>query len=69
MSNLNLKMAIIKSGKRQFQIAREAGMHPSVFSHYLNEHYPAPQEHQEAIASALGVEVDEIFQDGATEAV
>ena len=63
MRNINLKLAILKSGKKSFEVAREAGLHPSVLLHYVNEHYEAPQEHKQAIAHALKSTVSELFQD------
>jgi hypothetical protein len=63
MRNINLKLAILKCGKKSFEVTREAGLHPSVLSHYVNEHYEAPQEHKKAIARALGSTVGDLFQD------
>jgi len=61
MCNKNLRKAIFDSGKKDFQVAKEAKMHPSTLSHLVNEHYEPTAEHKENLSRALGRSAKELF--------
>lgn len=58
---LDLKVGIISSGLRSYEVARELGWSPSKISAIISEVYdPTPAE-KEAIAEVLGKSVTDIF--------
>ena len=53
-----LKQAIIRSGKTQSEVARDAGMVPARITDYLKKRYLPKNDSLLAIANALNVDVD-----------
>jgi len=63
MSNIYLRIAILQSGKKNFEIAREAKIHPTILSHLVNNHYvPTPKQKQQ-LSQVLEKRIDELFSD------
>ena len=61
--NYQLKFAIIRSGKNQIAIAREAEIQESKLSKIVNGYVQPTEEENERIASALACKVSTIFTD------
>ncbi len=61
MINFDLKFAIIKSGKNQIDIAREALIQESKLSKIVNGYIEPSKEEKERIAEALGRMKVELF--------
>ncbi len=59
--NYNLKFAILKSGKNQSDIAREAEIFESRLSKIVNGYFPPKLSEQRRIAEALGKSRSELF--------
>jgi hypothetical protein len=58
---LDLKIAIIKSGKKQKEVAAESGIHATVLSMAIGGRYNLSENEKFAIAETLGLEVKQIF--------
>jgi transcriptional regulator with XRE-family HTH domain len=56
-----LKMAIWRSGRRQWEIARSAGLSANVLSYIVQGRRAASAREQERIAGALGVPLRSLF--------
>lgn len=65
--NFKLKFAIIKSGKNQIQIAREAEIQESRLSKIVNGYLEATDDEMEKIAKALNMPKEKLFDNCATE--
>jgi len=61
MRNIKLKAAIFKSGKTSRQIAKEAGLSPSILSMATTGRYILDEEKKKAVAQVLKCEVWELF--------
>jgi lambda repressor-like predicted transcriptional regulator len=59
--NLKLKILVLKSGKSQSALCRQAGLTDTVFSRILHEWQVPREETKVRIASALGVRPQDIF--------
>jgi len=69
MCNLDLKIFILKSGKKHYEIARDLRWHPSKLSTILNEVYTPSTMEKEDLCEVLGCQVEEAFPSGRREAV
>lgn len=56
-----LSIAVIKSGLKVYEVANQAGLHPSTLSHLLNEHFPPTENHKIRIAKALNKRIEDLF--------
>jgi|TARA_B100000315_G_C14089118_1_gene368393 transcriptional regulator with XRE-family HTH domain len=61
MQNLRLKIAILESGRRGYQIANELGWHPTKVSQIVIGAYSPSLEEKKQLADALGHSVSEVF--------
>lgn len=61
MKNLKLKIAILESGKRGYQIANELGWHPTKVSQIVIGAYSPSFDEKKQLADALGYSVSEVF--------
>lgn len=61
--NIPLLVAIAKSGLRQQDLAKKAGVSRAVISMSVNGRYIPSKTHQQTIAKALNRPVAEIFPD------
>lgn len=61
--NFNLILARLKKGLKQWELAREIGVHHTEYSLYENSRKVPNKETQFKIAGRLGVKVEEIFGD------
>jgi transcriptional regulator with XRE-family HTH domain len=59
--NAKLKLQITQSGKRQYEVARLAGLNETEFSQIVRERRPATAEERRRIAAALAVAEPELF--------
>lgn len=59
--NFSLIMARLKKGLKQWEIAKDLGLHHTEYSLYENSRKVPDKETQFKIAGRLGVSVDEIF--------
>jgi len=59
--NTRLKVMIIQQGTKQCAVAKEIGITPQVFSHYVNEWIKPSDEVKTKIAAILECEVGDIF--------
>ena len=62
---LKLKMTIIRSGRRQYEVARAAGMPETRLSRIILGRIRPTSEERRRIAESLGVRDGEIFDDPA----
>lgn len=60
--NIELKIAVIKSGKTQKVIANEVGIHPSLLSMAISGRYNLSESEKSALAETLDCKVAEIFK-------
>lgn len=60
-ANLNLKAAIVLSGKNMAKVAEEIGMTKAAFSRKANGLSPFKEVEMEGISKILGVPVTDIF--------
>jgi len=58
---IDLKVGILKSGLKNYELAAELGWSPSKLSAVLSESYDPTQAEREAIADVLGLSVHNIF--------
>jgi hypothetical protein len=61
MSKMELKILIIKSGKKAYEIARELNWHPSKISTILSGFYVPSSTEKEDLAHALDCRVCDAF--------
>jgi len=59
--NLNLKIAILKTGKKDYQFARELDWSPSKLSHIINGVQKPTREEQEKLSTKLQCDVAYLF--------
>ena len=59
--NFVLKFAVIKSGKNQIEIARQARIAESKLSKVVNGHVQPTVQEQKRIAEALNLELEDLF--------
>ncbi len=62
MINQNLKIAIVQSGHRSYEIEREVGFWPGKLSKIITGIIAPSKDEEIALASVLGKKVCEIFQ-------
>jgi transcriptional regulator with XRE-family HTH domain len=63
--NVLLKMALVRSGKRQVDLARHTGIGRSTLSRIVNEYRLPSLQEMVKIAHALGCEIGELWPDHA----
>jgi hypothetical protein len=56
--NLALKVAILKSGRRQWELARAAGIHEARLSKYIHGYGTLSAGEKERLEALLGVPVE-----------
>jgi DNA-binding XRE family transcriptional regulator len=56
-----LKIECIKAGKTQKQVAREAGINPTLLSMHIHGRYNFSDAEKLAIAEVLNLRIDQIF--------
>ena len=56
--NLALKLAIIKTGRYQWEIAREAGIHEARLSKFIRGYGNLSKAEKQQLEAVLGVAVD-----------
>ena len=61
MCNMALKILILKSGKKAYEIARELNWHPSKLSTIVSGVYTPSSIEKEDLAAVLGCEVNDLF--------
>lgn len=59
--NVPLKMAILKTGRKQYRIAADAGIAEAVLSRIVNGLHHPTDEQKRALAKALRLPVDDLF--------
>jgi transcriptional regulator with XRE-family HTH domain len=59
--NTALKLAILKSGRTQFEIAKAAGLHYSVLSLLVRGHRDPTEEQQRALSKILRRPAADLF--------
>lgn len=59
-----IRLAVLRSGRRQYQIARAAGFTETTFSRIISGRRDASPQERKRIAKALGRREDELFDDG-----
>ena len=59
--NMKLKVAVLQSGKSQCQVARQAGIADCYLSRVIHGWVSPGADVKHRIASALGLQVEEIF--------
>ena len=69
MCTVELRVLILRSGKKQYEIAHELRWHPSKLSSILSEVYMPSTMEKEDLCGVLGCEVEEAFPAGRREAV
>lgn len=67
MCNMELKISILKSGKKAYEIAQELNWHPSKLSTILNGVYKPSSMEKEDLAEVLGCNVEDAFPSGRKE--
>jgi len=58
---LNLKIKILESRRRQYQIAHAVGWHPTKLSAIINGSQKPSEIDQELLAQEIGCRVEDIF--------
>lgn len=59
--NLEIKIAVIRSGKKSYEIARAIGWHPSKISQIVSGIYSPSEAEKRQLALELRRTVDELF--------
>jgi transcriptional regulator with XRE-family HTH domain len=62
MNNLNLRFAIIRDGRRQFEVAMEAGISETKFSKIISGRLNPSLTEKRRIAAALGLRPEQLFE-------
>jgi hypothetical protein len=62
--NLALKWAIIKTGRHQWEIAREAGIHEARLSKFIRGYGNLSKGEKQQLEAVLGVPVDSMAVEG-----
>lgn len=58
---LRLKVKIVESGRKFYEVANSLGWHPSKLSHIIHGSMKPSVEEKTMIAMELGVDVEEVF--------
>jgi len=58
---LQVKVAVVKSGRRGYEVARALHWHPAKLSQIINEIYTPTSLEMELLSEELGVPVEELF--------
>jgi len=58
---LQVKVAIVKSGRRGYEVAHALQWHPAKLSQIINEIYTPTSLEMELLSEELGVPVEELF--------
>ena len=61
---VQVKISILRSGRKSYQIARALGWHPSKLSHIIAGIYVPDSCEKEDLARELETTVDELFSPG-----
>jgi len=61
MCNIEIKVAILRSGKKGYEIANELGWHPTRISQIISEVYKPSFQEKKQLAGALNTTVGELF--------
>jgi len=61
MCNLELKISILRSGRKAYEIAQQLGWHPTKISQIVSGVYSPNEDEKGRLANAIGVPVTEIF--------
>ena len=69
MRNKRLKIAIIESGKKGYEIARQLEWHPNKVSQIVIGAYTPSSVEKRQLAEVLGLSVHELFTNKPTEGV
>jgi len=56
-----LKIAAIRTGKNQYEIAQELGWHPSKFSQIISGYQSPSSDERQQLAQYFGASVRELF--------
>ena len=59
--NIKLKVAIVKSGQKSYQVAQALHWHPSKLSHIVIGTYLPSQDEKESLAEVLQVDQNDLF--------
>ncbi|MDD5601321.1 MAG: helix-turn-helix transcriptional regulator [Actinomycetota bacterium] len=62
MKNLFLKELIMRRGYRQYEVARMAGIHPTLLSDYIIGARDISDERKQKLAEILGVDKEDIIK-------
>ena len=68
MCNVDIKIAILKSGKKHYELAQQLRWHPSKLSTIISGVYIPSSMEMEDLARAVGCRVNDIFPSGKKEA-
>lgn len=68
MRNLNLKVAIVSSGRHSYEIAESAGIRGPTLSEIVGGRLDASPELRQRISGALGRGVEDLFPEEAAHA-
>lgn len=60
--NIELKVAAIRDGRRQYEIARAAGIEETRLSKVMHGRVQLTEEEKNRLAAVLGRRVDELFE-------
>ncbi len=58
---LSVKLAIVRSGRRNYEVCQALGWYPSKISAIINETYVPDSLEKEDLALELGLTVEELF--------
>jgi transcriptional regulator with XRE-family HTH domain len=61
MRNIELKVAILRSGKKAYEIAQKLGWHPTRLSQILSGVYIPTSDERDRLAEVVGVPVEDVF--------
>ena len=61
MCNIELKVAILRSGKKAYEIAQKLGWHPSRISQIHSGIYTPTSDERDRLAEVVGVTAEDIF--------
>jgi len=67
MCNVEIKVAILRSGKKGYQVASEIGWHPTRISQIISEVYKPSFNEKKQLAEALNTTVKKLFPSGPLE--
>ena len=63
MNIIDLRLAILQSKKKNYEVVTEAKMHPTTLPQLISSHYPPTIKQKQALPNVLQRAMNELFKD------